>query len=359
MASGLATRCPACGTVFRVVPDQLRVSEGWVRCGRCSDVFNAAESLVDLETGTARRLNFEPPAPPPPPEPEPDPLPPEPEYEENFDFRAVRDPQPYQEPRQQAHGETDRLRHGPQDEPRFDPEPAAESVLPVVDTPESRFAADAADAFETTTAETRPGQTQTPSFVRRAERAQRWRHPRVRLALALVGLLAALGLAAQATVAYRDLVAARSPALKPVLQQACAWLSCTVAAAHAIDSITVESSGLVRVEKSSIYKLSVALRNRAGIELAMPALDLSLTDAQGKLLARRVLRAAELGAPATTLPAGRDVNLQATLQTPFTASEPVPRIAARRSSPLRVAISPATVNHSLRRPTMLTPASPR
>ncbi|MDP3223209.1 MAG: zinc-ribbon domain-containing protein, partial [Rubrivivax sp.] len=55
MATGLATRCSACGTVFRVVPDQLRVSEGWVRCGRCSQVFNALESLVDLETGMPRR----------------------------------------------------------------------------------------------------------------------------------------------------------------------------------------------------------------------------------------------------------------------------------------------------------------
>ena len=45
----LATRCSACGTVFRVVQDQLRVSGGWVRCGRCSEVFNAIESLVDLE----------------------------------------------------------------------------------------------------------------------------------------------------------------------------------------------------------------------------------------------------------------------------------------------------------------------
>ncbi|MEY3252145.1 MAG: hypothetical protein RL227_1118, partial [Pseudomonadota bacterium] len=53
--SSLATRCSACGTVFRVVPDQLRVSEGWVRCGRCSQVFNALESLVDLETGLPRR----------------------------------------------------------------------------------------------------------------------------------------------------------------------------------------------------------------------------------------------------------------------------------------------------------------
>ncbi|CAD5375261.1 hypothetical protein RA210_U90150 [Rubrivivax sp. A210] len=51
MTSGLATRCPACGTVFRVVPDQLRVSEGWVRCGRCSEVFDASQSLTDIETG--------------------------------------------------------------------------------------------------------------------------------------------------------------------------------------------------------------------------------------------------------------------------------------------------------------------
>ncbi|HSI60682.1 MAG TPA: DUF3426 domain-containing protein [Ideonella sp.] len=44
----LATRCPACGTVFRVVQDQLRVSEGWVRCGHCQEVFNALESLFEL-----------------------------------------------------------------------------------------------------------------------------------------------------------------------------------------------------------------------------------------------------------------------------------------------------------------------
>ena len=55
MAAPLATRCPACSTVFPVVPDQLRVSGGWVRCGRCAEVFDATESLVDLETGVPRR----------------------------------------------------------------------------------------------------------------------------------------------------------------------------------------------------------------------------------------------------------------------------------------------------------------
>lgn len=45
----LATRCTACGTIFRVVQDQLRVSEGWVRCGRCAEVFDAREQLFDLD----------------------------------------------------------------------------------------------------------------------------------------------------------------------------------------------------------------------------------------------------------------------------------------------------------------------
>ena len=35
----LITRCPACGTKFKVVTDQLKVSEGWVRCGQCAEVF--------------------------------------------------------------------------------------------------------------------------------------------------------------------------------------------------------------------------------------------------------------------------------------------------------------------------------
>ncbi|WP_219216140.1 zinc-ribbon and DUF3426 domain-containing protein [Variovorax boronicumulans] len=43
----LATRCPACGTTFRVVRDQLRISDGWVRCGRCSHVFDGAAELHD------------------------------------------------------------------------------------------------------------------------------------------------------------------------------------------------------------------------------------------------------------------------------------------------------------------------
>jgi len=47
----LVTRCPACGTAFKVVRDQLRISDGWVRCGRCSEVFDAMPGLMDDADG--------------------------------------------------------------------------------------------------------------------------------------------------------------------------------------------------------------------------------------------------------------------------------------------------------------------
>ena len=58
----LATRCTTCGTVFRVVQDQLKVSEGWVRCGRCNEVFSALEGLFDLGRDNPPEWSPEPPA---------------------------------------------------------------------------------------------------------------------------------------------------------------------------------------------------------------------------------------------------------------------------------------------------------
>ena len=44
----LATRCPNCGTSFRVVPDQLKLRGGWVRCGVCSKTFDSNTSLAEV-----------------------------------------------------------------------------------------------------------------------------------------------------------------------------------------------------------------------------------------------------------------------------------------------------------------------
>ena len=43
----LATRCPVCGTAFRVQREQLAVRGGRVRCGKCATVFDGVASLVE------------------------------------------------------------------------------------------------------------------------------------------------------------------------------------------------------------------------------------------------------------------------------------------------------------------------
>lgn len=284
MAVGLATRCTSCHTVFRVVPDQLRVSEGWVRCGKCAEVFNALEGLIDLETGSPHRhlgagiappvgegeLEVAPPAakpgsgkqiPPPPPPP----------------TKAQ----------------------------------AAPDIAVDLDDRVSRFMG---EGEEEPSASPVPKHGPTPSFVRRAESAARWRRPWVRALLALLLLVGLGGLAAQVAHEYRDLVAARWPALRPLLVAACEPLACQVGPARVIENLMVESSGLVRVERSALYKLQVGLRNRSEIDVALPALDLTLTDTQGRLVARKVLQLSELGVTQATLAAGRELPIGATLQ---------------------------------------------
>jgi hypothetical protein len=162
--------------------------------------------------------------------------------------------------------------------------------------------------------EIRTDPADTPSFVRQAEREARWRQPRVRAALALGCFAATLLLGAQWMLAQRDLVAARSPALKPALAAACGAFGCEVQAPHALEALRVESSGVVRVEKSDLYRLSVSLRNLRTHEVALPAFELALTDTQGQLIARRVLRAGELGARVGSLAAGAELALQCTIQ---------------------------------------------
>src|SRR5690606_2178516 len=41
----LATTCPQCQTSFKVVPDQLKLRKGLVRCGVCQHVFSGIDNL--------------------------------------------------------------------------------------------------------------------------------------------------------------------------------------------------------------------------------------------------------------------------------------------------------------------------
>ncbi|MDT3678231.1 MAG: DUF3426 domain-containing protein [Burkholderiaceae bacterium] len=50
----LATTCPQCKTSFRVVPDQLKLRRGYVRCGRCRHVFAGVDHLRYIDDAQLR-----------------------------------------------------------------------------------------------------------------------------------------------------------------------------------------------------------------------------------------------------------------------------------------------------------------
>ena len=314
----LATRCSSCSTVFRVQQEQLKASEGWVRCGRCGTVFSALEGLFDLEReGHSGPLPLAPAMPASPPTAQPPgsataaggPLAPTAadkgsgggapdEYEE--DTRAV-DLTAYEDTRATLSGaSTVAADEGPGN----DDDEANDVLVSFPATPDDDDEDDAAlllteNSGSHTQAESMPMITGpvplTPSFMRdHLSRQARWGRPVVRrLTIASAFALPAL-LAVQMAVHHRDLVAARWPVTAEPLRVLCATLDCELQAPRVLDALAVESSGLTRLEGAPLYRLQVAVRNRAAWAVAMPAFDLTLTDTRGEIVSRRVLRASEL-----------------------------------------------------------------
>ena len=328
MTTNLASRCPACGTVFRVALAQLRESDGWVRCGRCNGVFNAAEVMFDIDSGMPVHLDG-PPEPQPPdatPDSTPDATPASaPADPDDEAAPSITDwPAPVTPPAPMPSPAAAPLAAPGRQEPRFDsgppwPLPAGASLAqreePLLRAPSARpedatghaepawpALADPAPANGTPPAFN--GQASVPSFMRAAEQAALWRQPAVRTALAAAVLLLGLALAAQAAVLWRDALAAHLPATEPGLRALCRLAGCQVLPLRQLDALAVDSSGLNQLDGSTLYRLQLVLRNRADTAVMMPALDLSLSDGQGKLVTRRVVQMADLGATQASLQAG-------------------------------------------------------
>ena len=289
----MATRCIACGTIFRVVQDQLKVSDGWVRCGRCDEVFNALDGLFDLERES-----------PPPWQPgQADKAPrrhhghektaAELDEEDRIASRFFR---PEQEDVKhtpaEAVAERDRTDFA---DARFEEDEEEEAVAPAMLAPPSV-------------------DPDAPTFVRVAEEKARWESPRARLGLTLAALLFGAVLALQIGHHFRDSLAAQSPSLRPLLAGWCAWAGCKLEPPRRIDDISVENTALARAAAGTdTYKLSVTLRNRGSVPVSMPAIDLTLTDSAGQMVARRALLPADFRVTDPTVAPGGEAALQVLL----------------------------------------------
>ena len=269
----LITRCPACGTMFNVVSDQLKVSQGWVRCGQCAVVFDAS---LHLQAETALHSDLAA------------------TYAESD---AVAGP-----PAGMIAPDTNLLSANPNS---FEAPDSShiEEVAVALKTTDNLAAEElppVAPVVSVAQASSElPGDTpdQAPidvSFVRDARRQAFWRKPLVRVLLVffsvfLMGLLA-LQLAAQ----QRDALAVFEPRLKPALQMMCEALACKVGPVRQIEAIVIDSSSFNKVT-DSVYRLSFSIKSTAATALAMPSLEVTLTDTQDQAVIRRVLTPAQFG----------------------------------------------------------------
>lgn len=289
--------------MFKVVPDQLRISQGWVRCGKCEEVFDAAAHLqegaaqddaaaaddgpdtVALERAGQDDIASEAAAQQAVPGGTPTPAADTPAVGElSFELQV---------PAASPVGATEPAAPSPGQAPNS----TDDEVAPVIAAPKVRPREPEPDEDEAVA---------ELSFMRDAQRTSRWHRPLVRATLMVLCLLLLAGLAAQFMVHQRDRLAAMEPALKPLLEDVCLLLDCRVGPLQQIESVVIDSSAFSKT-KGEVYRLSLTLKNTAPIDLAMPAVELALTDTLDQALLRRVLRPEELGVKSGVIPAASEI----------------------------------------------------
>ncbi|MFV5212312.1 DUF3426 domain-containing protein [Azonexus caeni] len=300
------TRCPECGTVFRVTSEQLRLKAGKVRCGSCHGIFNAFDQLLPPETPSvaspvlAEETRQEPSAPavPEAAQPEPEALPevsaeiPVPPTDTGPDSVAMPVLEETQDP---PWPEAEAL----EDEPDPEPEPAPP------ETPEQTTLA-ARQAGLVAVRELADSQAYNrwsagpladgglSSFADDA-RPLTWPYW-------LAALLLLLTLGWQAAYHFRGDLVLRLPAAGAVFSA----LGVPVPLPRQEHLVAIETSDLQSDQARGLFVLNATLKNRAAFAQAWPDLELTLTDSADQVVARRVIAARDFlsaGAPRNAFPA--------------------------------------------------------
>lgn len=136
-----------------------------------------------------------------------------------------------------------------------------------------------------------------PGFVRDARRKAWWQKPLVRVAMGAGVVVLPVALVLQVALHERNALVAWQPGLRPALEFMCTALQCKLGPRQQIAAMVVSGSAFAKGERDRAYQLSLSIQNRARTPVGMPAVELTLTDAQDQAIARKVIAAKELGAP--------------------------------------------------------------
>jgi hypothetical protein len=125
-------------------------------------------------------------------------------------------------------------------------------------------------------------------------------------ALMSLAFTLALVLLLQTVIHERNAIAAAQPRLAPLLTRLCQPLNCGLSPVQKIGAVLIESSSFLRGNGDN-FRLTIALRNTALVAVAVPCIELTLTDAQDQALLRRVILPDELQVATEVLAPGGDM----------------------------------------------------
>jgi predicted Zn finger-like uncharacterized protein len=270
----MLTTCPACKATFKVTTQQLDVHQGDVRCGKCNTVFNAFDTLFSPPESLSVHETVS------------SPVAPEPASQ---DFSR--------KPEQIVEVEL------PREEIRHEEEIVPDSISPDLISSRAEAGHSAGDMED----------FDRPSLQEQLHEVQENRRKHWQMAgLMVVLVLLVSGLAGQGIYFKRNEIAAIYPQFKPALEEMCGVLGCRVSLLQNNDAIKIESSELqADPDHPNLVALSAVLRNLARYPQAYPLLELSLTDTDGKTIARRLFQPKEYlekgAVPGKGMPANEEV----------------------------------------------------
>lgn len=322
--SSLITRCPACATMFKVVPDQLRVSDGWVRCGQCNEVFDANSNLqpradVAVNSRSAPLIQEPHPTPPPPP-PSVAPTVSEVRSDARAGVKIVAKVEEKVEALAEVLAPPVAVIITPPAEPflavnpralHIEPEPEALVAPPRPTTlGEQRSAVGRGEKPRRGgRREPAPQGVEEPpqhSFMKAGNASATWRKPWVRAVLWSAGLVLVVGLVLQIVIQERDRIAATEPSAVRLLEPLCGVLACKISPLRQIESIVIDSSSFAKV-RADVFRLNFTLKNTAQTAIATPALELTLTDMQDQAVVRRIFVPTDFGRQQTVMEPGAEL----------------------------------------------------
>jgi predicted Zn finger-like uncharacterized protein len=274
----LVTTCPACNASFVVNPEQLSAHKGDVRCGKCKHVFNALNHLVSLPDENAEVL-------------------------ETPDFTK---------PSIQAYSEVE---EAPAIDTTKEEATAETSVEASQQSPTVIPAFNAAN-FNLNSASGNYTDEATMDLL--MNKKPWW----VNVLWGLLALILLLGIALQAIYYLRTDIAAQKPQFKPYLEQACQQIGCEIELPKHVNLLVIDDSDLQEdAQYQGLIRLNTTLLNRAEFAQAFPKIELTLTDAQDKVLIRKSFKPEQYLTPDTPIAEGIPANDSVFIKLAVTANK--------------------------------------